>query len=365
MSPARRLYLDLHYWILLARVRTGVSRDRLDTAALEALRHGVATHQLVVPLAASHYMEMFRIRDPAQRAAIALTMDELSNYAALTHREALLRHETRAALARMLGGRYDAPAPSVLGYGFGHAFGQGTITGRIGGSPEALEQYASAHVDEVIERAAKLAGYGWSFNAAPDATAVERLHGVADRLTQFRMLRGPDDDDLPGLVGLGYNPDASFAVASSMQKREAELARLLRADPVPARRLREYVSARALYWDLNADWQAALTDVGLQSLTPEGIGRERLHQIVNEIPIIDVETTVRWRRFRNLANGWTTNDLYDISFVGQAVVYCDAILTDKDLRANIVLTHLDRKYGSTALRSSRDLITWLHETHIA
>src|SRR5439155_15610535 len=124
----------------------------------------------------------------------------------------------------------------------------------------------------------------------------------------------------------------------------------------------EYVSARALYWDLNDDWHAAMSAVGLPSMTIEDIGRERLHQIVNEIPIIDVETTIRCRRFRNLASTWTTNDLYDISFVGQAVVYCDAVLTDKDLRANIVLTHLNRKYGTSALRGSSELIAWLNET---
>lgn len=353
----RLLYLDLNHWITLAQARVRSSGE--GSELLARLRDAVLDGELVAPLSAAHYIEIFRIKDPAQRADIALVMDEISQYVTLTNREELIAHELRVSMAAVLGVTYQEPAPPVLGYGFGHAFGHGTIVGQIKGDAAAIEAYAAAHGAEAERRAEELAGRGWRYSPAAGATAVERLQDVTDKASQFRMLRGPDDHDLPALAKDGYNPYAADRVTQAIQQREAELARFLRDEPVGPERLGEYITARALAWDLLEDWDQALSDIGRAGMTLEQIGRPNISRIVNGVPIVDVESAIRRRRFRNQSNTWSTNDVRDIAFVGQAVVYCDAVLTDKDLRANVAHQRLNAKYRTELLRDLRALQEWL------
>lgn len=356
---ARILYLDLNHWIELTKGRLGSPKHERYGQAYERLREAVTAGELLVPLSSTHYIEMFRIRSPSQRGEVALTMDHISRYVSLTAREILLAHELRVSLATVFERQYRIPPPEPLGYGFGHAFGQGTVVGRIKGHPDALNDLALKHGAEIVRRAEQLAGFGWRYSPPNGAEPLERLQDATDKLSQFRMLRGPDDEDLPALARHGYNPDASYSVTRVIQKREAELAEHLKKETVTADRLADYVAGRALYWDLREEWDAAAADIGLPRMSLEEIGKPRLDRIIAGVPIVDVESAVRRRRFRNEAYTWSTNDIYDLAFVGQAVVYCDAVLTDKDLRSNIVHQRLDRKYRTEALLDIDALVGWL------
>jgi hypothetical protein len=355
---ARTLYVDLNHWIELTKGRLGTSDHARYREAYGTLRDAVSHGELVVPLSSMHYIEMFRIKSPSQRGELALTMDHVSRYVSLTSRKVLIAHELRRSLATVFERPFNAPSPEPLGYGFGHAFGKGTIRGRFRGDPEVLSEVAVKQQDDITRRAEQLAGFGWQYSPPPGAAALERLHDVTDQLTQFWMLRGPDDKDLPALLRDGYNPDASFSVTKAMQRREAELAEQLKKEPATQNRLADFIAARALYWDLLEEWDRAVADVGVPRMSLDEIGKPRLDRIIAGVPIVDVESRIRHRRFRNLESTWVTNDIYDIGFAGQAVVYCDAVLTDKDLRATIVQTRLDRKYRTVLLLDVNALLDW-------
>ena len=48
---------------------------------------------------------------------------------------------------------------------------------------------------------------------------------------------------------------------------------------------------------------------GLGGMTIEEVGRERIHAIVEDVPIVVVESAVRQGRFRNGEYRWEQNDI--------------------------------------------------------
>jgi hypothetical protein len=353
-----RLYLDLFAWIQLTRARLGRPGTERHQHVYQALRTAIRAERVVVPLSSMHYMELMNVRDPHQRAEVALTMDELSNYATLTPREVLIGHELRRSMARVFGRAYDAYPPSPLGHGVGHAFGS---PGRmaIRGPADQLHDWAARTGIDTIRRIEELVGYGWRYSATPTRNPLERVQDALARATEFQMLCGPADRDLQHMRELGYDPGPAAATLENIRRREAELAEHLKVERVTPERLAEYISARAWVWDLGDEWNAALADVGLGGMTIEEVGRERIHAVVSGVPIVVVESAVRQGRFRNGQYRWERNDIFDIGFIGHAVVYCDAVLTDKDMRRHVIDHAVDTRFGALMLRGLDGLLEWL------
>ena len=353
-----RLYLDLFAWIQLTRARLGRPGSEPHVRAYQALRAAVTAERVVVPLSSMHYMELLNVKSPHQRAAVALTMDELSNYVTLTPREVLIGYELRRSMAQVFGRAFDAYPPPPLGQGVGHAFGR---PGRMAmrGPADQLQEWAARTSSDTIRQLEELAGYGWRYRAAPAGDPLERVQDAIARATEFGMLRGPGDDDLPHARELGYDPGRAAGILENIRTREAELAAYLKVERVSPERLAEYISGRAWVWDLGDDWNAALADVGLGGMTIEEVGRERIHAVVAGVPIVVVESGVRQGRFRNGQYRWEQNDIFDIGFIGQAVVYCDAVLTDKDVRRHVIDRGVATRFGTRMLGGLDDLLDWL------
>ncbi len=68
-------YLDLNHWITLAKAAVGHPDGARSRPGLEALRDLRAAKHVLLPLSATHYMEMSRIADPRQRLDVAQTME--------------------------------------------------------------------------------------------------------------------------------------------------------------------------------------------------------------------------------------------------------------------------------------------------
>lgn len=357
------LYLDLNHWIRLARARLGRPGSEMYQEALRRLRLLVAANALVVPLSSTHYIEISRIRDPKQRAELALTMEEISQYAALTSRGVLLRDELRRSMASEFHVRFNAVPPDTIGFGYSHAFGQGDIRGRITGNLDAARRHAERTAEDFIRRIDAGMGYGWRFKPSGRARdKLELIEEAANAAMQFAILKGPRDEDLERLRrDYGYGPEQSYAVTQEIEKREAELARLLAQGEARMERLDDIIAARAMYWDLGDAWIPASRDLGLPPRELVEIGKEPLTRIINGTPIIDVESAVRRGSFRNGSYTWTINDIYDLSFVGPAVRYCDVVMTDNHVRAQLVQQGVDRKYETALPRRVDDLIALLDE----
>jgi hypothetical protein len=117
-----------------------------------------------------------------------------------------------------------------------------------------------------------------------------------------------------------------------------------------------------MYWDLGELWQKALAVLRLPLTTQESLNRDAYRRIISNIPIIEVESAVRRGNFRNGAYRWSTNDIYDLSFLGAAVVYCHAVLTDKHNRMQLVSQGIDLKYETFMPRQVSELTRWLRGT---
>jgi hypothetical protein len=357
------IYLDQLHWINLSKARLGQEGSEVYADLLVELREAVAAGGAVVPISFTHYFEVSRIASAQRRADLALTMGELSKYVALTPREVFLRYEFRRSLAKELGSSYTTPQPAITGYGAGHAFGVGSGKGRFRGDPEALDE-AAAKVGEFIPRLEQETGYGWKFVPAGAAsTPLELLNEAADANAQFRMLMGPADKQDPELLKRGFNPGKAYEVTENIKRREEDLANQLAAEPQWKRRLDDIIEGRALYWDLNEEWFPAVSDVWRRVVTIQEFGMERLHRIIDGIPIVDIESTIRRANFATGNHKWTTNDIHDLSFAGAAVTYCDVVLAERHLHTQLVHRGVGRKYGTAIFRRPEELIEHLRQGH--
>src|SRR6266404_3444780 len=80
------VYLDLNHWIYLAQAAVADSQRKTFVGCLDACRAARSAGTAVFVLSEIHYVEMLKIKDPAQRRAIANVMEELTNFAALVSR---------------------------------------------------------------------------------------------------------------------------------------------------------------------------------------------------------------------------------------------------------------------------------------
>jgi len=349
------VYLDLLHWVGLSKARLGRPNSELYGEALLELREGVASGRIVIPLSFSHYIEVSQIADAQRRAGLALTMCELSKNVSLTAREILMFHELRCSLARELGVVYRVPRPLITGYGVAHAHGKTPLPGPLEDKPGAIEHLA-ADVGAFIPRLEAHTGYGWKFvPSGRSSSSIDLVREALDAHAQFRMLMGPANKQDPELLKLGFAPSRAYEVVDRITAREADLAATLAADPSWQRRLDDIIYARALFWDLSEEWDRAMSDVWPRVVTYEEFGIDRLHRIMQNMPIIDVESSIRYANFRAGSRKWTKNDIHDIGFAGVAVVYCQVVATDKHLAAQLQRQGLDKKYHTVILTRPEQL----------
>ncbi len=354
------IYLDQLHWIGLSKARLGQEAGAYAEALVE-LRAAVASGRAVVPLSSTHYMETSKIASAKRRADLAITMGDLSRYIVLTTREVMLSYELRRALAQELGVTYRSPQPSATGYGFAHAFGKQPIVGSIRGDQAAIEDWANNNVQDIIARLEEFAGYGWRFvPSGNSSTRLDLVNEAFNSYTQFWMLKGPDDKREPELLKLGFNPSSSYEVMDAIARREADLARLLAEQPTNRQGLDDIIAVRALYWDLNGDWNRASSDVWTRRVvTMEEFGKDRLNRVLSNIPIVDIESSIRQANFRNSSKGWESNDMYDLDYLGTAVTYCDVVVTEKHLHAQLSQQDVGRRYGTAIFRRPQELTAHL------
>lgn len=121
-SARPSVYLDQWVWIRLARAEAGKPAADKDLALLASLEMAAAKG-IAFPLSVTHYEETGRIRDPAQRAAIARVMARIARGRTLRSRSGLVRHQLLTALHETLGRpAFRPPEPQILGLGVHWAF---------------------------------------------------------------------------------------------------------------------------------------------------------------------------------------------------------------------------------------------------
>ena len=77
------VYLDLNHWISLAQASVGHSKGSSFVETLHACHAARSAGSAMFVLSGTHYSEMLKIKDPAQRREIANVMEELTGFATL------------------------------------------------------------------------------------------------------------------------------------------------------------------------------------------------------------------------------------------------------------------------------------------
>jgi hypothetical protein len=328
------VYLDLNHWIYLAQARAGLSSGVRFVSALEACRNACSSGTARFVLSGSHYMEMVKIRDPAQRRTIADVMEELTDFSVLVSRVVIMELELEAALNRFVVAAPPLSPVALVGHGARHAFGIQSglrVMGPEGDATEEVRQRMGAeHFDAFVANA----------------------HLLLER----SVLRGPTDDEVPTLQQYGWNPAGAAAVA--IKRAEEEQAQSGRLNEEGGRwrrgRLRDVVAARELLIEFQNMLPRALA---LRALTLEHLGSnpETAMAFVRSMPSTEVSIEIKTAWHRNGGKRWTPNDIYDIDALSLAIPYCDIVVTEKACHHLLNAARLGERMRTVILRRLDDL----------
>ena len=327
------VYLDLNHWISLAQASLGHSKGISFTKALEACRAARSAGTAVFVLSGTHYVEMLKIKDPSQRRALADVMEELTDFAALVSRVVVMELELTAMLDRLA--RKPSPLPKIplIGRGVRHTFGRQSGLRIVGPSGDetgrARECMGTKAFDDFV------------------AEACLQLERSA--------LRGPTDDEVEKLRGLGWNPEAVTRVAERRAAEERNQALRLDGESTWRRsRLRDVVSARELVIEFQNILPRALAERGLvlSDVIPD---QQSARAFVRAMPSTDVSIELKTAWHRNRDKQWTANDINDIDAMSLAVPYCDIVVTDKACHHALQTARLGKRMDTDLLRNLGDL----------
>lgn len=338
---ATLVYLDLNHFICLARVRTGDESappgypDLLD-AAVSAVRD----RRAIFALSAEHLWEMGGIKDPNQRKELAEVMEELSNFHYLLGRPEIAHLEIEAGIEDI----FDEASPllplPLIRPTFGWAFGmRGGMTIR----------------DENGEDVSKAA------RSEMGAKKYDQFMRFANYTLERRMLEGPSDEEVPILREQhGYAPEVAREGQESRLAFELELSERLRDNPRWRRgRLRDVVSAR----EITHEWLDAINrvneDRARENRPVLTFSDERIRQFMAAMPHTQIAISIKARYHRDPGHRWTTNDITDIDAISVAYAYCDAVFTDKAIRAALVHSKELRAIATFLPRTPTELAGWL------
>ena len=329
--PPELVYLDMNHWINLAQAATGHPNGAAHLEALEICKAARASNTALFPLAAAHYFEMAKIKDPRQRRDVAAVMEELSSFATLLDRTTVMGVELRAALDAVTGGPGLTITVALLGRGIGPAFGmRGGLRVRDANGEDVTDEFVA-----VGDNASALASANLSLERA--------------------MLAGPEDKDLAALAERGYDPLAAFKVAQRRADQEEGMRARLDADPRWRRgRIYDVVAAYEMSNELLDPLEKACAERGYlwQDVQSE---RETLRRFTRSMPSTEVAIVLKATRHRDGTLRWTPNDITDVDALSLAVPYCDVVVTEKYAHHVLVASGVAKRMSTVVLPSTSQL----------
>ncbi len=322
-----KIYLDVKDWIALAKARLGRPATPGDQVAYGALQAATSSGDAVVVMTATTYMEVLRIGSLRQRTDLANVITEIGGFVSINGRSTVVDHQVRTALSRRFPGPAPVPIP-VFGLGVSFAFGdlRRMSLRHTGGQPIALP-----------------------------ASEIRKINAVGNVLGDYYLLRGPAPKEIADLRARGYRPEATAQIEADRVDRERQLAAMLAAGIARRERLADIVAARHLYWELGPHLQDA---VGVYGTTAEeffAMGKDWLKEFLDDVPSAAITVTLNEKGFRNSYKAWTGNDLRDSDAMSAAIPYCDVVLTDKYVTAQLATSPAVARQPAVVLANLADL----------
>jgi hypothetical protein len=115
------------------------------------------------------------------------------------------------------------------------------------------------------------------------------------------------------------------------------------------------VHARHLYWEFDQHLYTGLAHCGLDVEEFFGNGKEWLSEFLDDIPSAAIVMTLNEKAFRDSYEQWTGNDLRDIDAMSSAIPYCDVVMTDKHVAAQLKRSPAVTRQCTLLLSRLRDL----------
>lgn len=176
--------------------------------------------------------------------------------------------------------------------------------------------------------------------------------------TERIMLTGPNDQDLPQLQALGYDPAAVARAAQDRADNETAFSAIV---PDQVRRhptdLLDRVLARELNDpDLVHAWKDLAATYGMRvfDALPER-DPAAARTLTRSMPGAEVAGVLKTARHRDATRTWSSNDMFDIDALTVAVPYCDVVGADRDQAHALTATGLAVRMGTTLMRSVANL----------
>jgi hypothetical protein len=332
-DDVKLVYLDLNHWISFAQASTGHPNGARFVETFKACKAARMAGTASFVLSGTHHMELNKIKDPAQRRAIADVMEELTGFASLMDRVVVMSLELDAMLDPFA--RQPSPWPRIplLGKGVRHCFGRASGVRIMGPNGDATEEV----------------------RARVGAEKFDHLVTQAELGLERSVLRGPADDEVENLRARGYKPETTIQSGEKRAAQERELTAILDADPSARHgRLRDVVAAR----ELCSEFQ----DILPQVFTPRQLALrdvisdpESARKFVRAMPSTDVSIELKTAWHRNRDKKWTANDIYAIDAMALAVPYCDVVVTEKACHHALTIARLGERMHTALLRDLNEL----------
>ena len=327
------VYLDLNHWIYLAQASAGHAQGSRFVPALEACRAARAAGTAIFVLSCTHYLELLKIKNLAQRGVLAEVMEELTDFATLVSRVVVMELELAAMLGRTAQRAGPGLAIPLIGRGVRHTVGRKSglrIMGPAGDETDRVRQRMGVEAfDEFVAR--------------------------ANLFLERSALRGPTDSEVEGLRLRGWDPEAIMQVGERRAAEEqAQKLRLDGGGPWRRGRLHDLVTARELLIEFQDILPRALAERDLvfsDFVSDPESGRAFVRGMPSTEVSIELKTT--WHRNRD--KPWTSNDIHDIDALSLAVPYCDIVVTEKACHHALTAAGLGRRMHTALLRTLDDL----------
>ncbi|MEX0805622.1 MAG: hypothetical protein WD688_20240 [Candidatus Binatia bacterium] len=290
------IYLDQNHWIGLSRVAHGWGCSADVGHLLQVLRTVKAERRARFPLSLSHYMETWKHAVPERRERLAQFMLELSGGETVASFRVVVQHELESALERLFPGRIQPRPFEFVRHGLSHAAGQNFDVHlewpfeALTVSPEQRARFEKTLMNEV---------------------SLNLLSGV---LREGDILRQRPPTDL--------SADRRFETALGDWRGIA--ARCSRAD------LDRRIYATTLA-DIDTALFAALVDHGIRLEEFALLGEQGWRALLDDMPSRRADMHLRRQWAKNASLTPKESDLNDWAFLGIAVSYCNAVVTEKQV----------------------------------
>lgn len=317
MEP-KRIYLDTRDWIILARVANGKETDPELVEVYQKIKKLSDSGHAIFPISLFHLEDMMVNSKEEQRKKLVEFMVSISKGWVLQPYNLNIDKEvTNATLHRMGKDSYYDIKSEILSKGLPYFVSTGyEITWNKSKSkslPEDFEQKLRKEIDKPESMAKILKDYIFS-----------------KRFKEGRKL---------------YIEAAQEMEKNRLQKMKME-------------KKTRYNVAVANYIDSVIGPRLGKILVGTSRETKDIAipkTREEMEKFLEDMPAINIVFRLTYGRDEFWGRTVQTNDITDINHLAVSVPYCDIVVMEKTFASLCQKLGLDKKYGSTVLRSLKDL----------